>query len=182
MQWCDLVVTNRRGEKGSAQQAELIRYLHRQRDSLSQEVLRLNVLLERWGLALCVVARKWVIEHFQLVCIHAGGMLYAAGCQFTAKLVFICANAGAAADFLLLRTCRRSQVMRRQRTRRRRERWHRRSCCGARTAAPGRCWMSGRRPSSGSRCVSSPQAAGRRECAQNYHPEKLTRIVGASRL
>jgi hypothetical protein len=37
----------RRGEKGSAQQAELIRYLHRQRDSLSQEVLRLQVLLER---------------------------------------------------------------------------------------------------------------------------------------
>lgn len=33
--------------KGSAQQAELIRYLHRQRDSLSRELLRLHTLLER---------------------------------------------------------------------------------------------------------------------------------------
>lgn len=43
------MLLTRRGEKGSAQQAELIRYLHRQRDSLSQEVLRLQVLLERCG-------------------------------------------------------------------------------------------------------------------------------------
>ncbi len=41
------MLRRRRGEQGSAQQAELIRYLHRQRDSLSQEVLRLHVLLER---------------------------------------------------------------------------------------------------------------------------------------
>lgn len=51
---------HRRGEKGSAQQAELIRYLHRQRDSLSQEVLRLQVLLERCGSAeqQCPVLRE----------------------------------------------------------------------------------------------------------------------------
>mmetsp|Transcript_5338 Transcript_5338/g.15295 ORF Transcript_5338/g.15295 Transcript_5338/m.15295 type:complete len:383 (+) Transcript_5338:446-1594(+) len=36
-------------EKGSPQQAELIRYLHRQRDSLSRELLRLHTLLERRG-------------------------------------------------------------------------------------------------------------------------------------
>lgn len=35
--------------KGSAQQAELIRYLHRQRDSLSRDLLRLHTLLERRG-------------------------------------------------------------------------------------------------------------------------------------
>lgn len=39
----------RQASKGSAQQAELIRYLHRQRDSLSRELLRLHTLLERRG-------------------------------------------------------------------------------------------------------------------------------------
>ena len=146
------LMRNRRGEKGSAQQAELIRYLHRQRDSLSQEVLRLQVLLERCGPAgqQCPVPQE--LQN-SCNCLDAwlGPFCRAAGgqsCGLPGKWTSERSHAGVAAGRRPKRQSRQhpAAAMPRRRARRRRGHLQQQSCCAVRTAAPGPCWTSGSRP------------------------------------